>query len=308
MCRKSGDYRYGNCSARVRDTLHSGSRFFFHERVDATFHKITRNSYGFKSTESEKVPALSNFWSEVAALLAAGSIVALFALPIILIAWLAWRRQQQTLLPPWRPWRAPWGVFEVFMAVFTIQYVIPIIIVSIFTTSGAFKGPSGKMLPPEEASAAVAGMPAAVSVHDQAEIAHILRILWIGILSLPLQLSLLIAVSRFYYPAWWRTLQPSLASRIVLAVLAWLVLAPFVLIVNGAVNVVFTMLEWHIKSHQLTKLAGRPRSIPRFWRFRRVSRRRRSRRRSSAASSCAGSSADVSRSPRRTCRPISDRG
>src|SRR6476619_2644175 len=56
----------------------------------------------------------------------AGAIVAAAALPVGLVAWMLARRRAQPLLLPWKPWRVPWGGFELIFAFVTLAFVVPL--------------------------------------------------------------------------------------------------------------------------------------------------------------------------------------
>jgi membrane protease YdiL (CAAX protease family) len=49
--------------------------------------------------------------------------------PVGLVAWRIARRHGEPLLPPGKPWRVPWGGFEVFFAFLVVHGVVPIVLV-----------------------------------------------------------------------------------------------------------------------------------------------------------------------------------
>jgi membrane protease YdiL (CAAX protease family) len=73
------------------------------------------------------VPA--DFWTDAARMVTAGAIVAAVAVPVGLVAWRIARRLGEPLLPPWKPWRVPWGGFEVFFAFLVVHGIVPIVLV-----------------------------------------------------------------------------------------------------------------------------------------------------------------------------------
>lgn len=70
----------------------------------------------------------AEFWSDATRMLTAGAIVAAVALPVGLVAWSIARRRAETLLPIPKPWRVPWGGFEVVLA-FLLLTTIPVVLV-----------------------------------------------------------------------------------------------------------------------------------------------------------------------------------
>lgn len=62
-------------------------------------------------------------------MLTAGAIVAAVVVPVGVAAWLLARRRAKSLMPPWKPWRVPWGGFEVFFAFLVLQGVVPLLLV-----------------------------------------------------------------------------------------------------------------------------------------------------------------------------------
>jgi membrane protease YdiL (CAAX protease family) len=210
------------------------------------------------------VPA--EFWTETARMATSGAIVAAVAVPVGLVAWVFARRRREPLLPRWKPWRVPWGGFEVVAAFVVVMVFIPSMTRLGLSASGfyqwvygpEFPGPPTAPPPSMEASAAVAGVPAAAVAHDELETAAELRELWSRTLALPVQLGLLALACRSLYPAWKPPPAPGLGSRVALAIGAWAVLTPVVLAVNAGVNALFTLFDVTPDAHPLTKLAGRP--------------------------------------------------
>jgi membrane protease YdiL (CAAX protease family) len=201
---------------------------------------------------------IRELWSEIAQLLVAGAIVASIALPIGFVAFVLAKRSARPFLPNWKPWRCPWGCFEVVATFLVISIFIPYMILFMLSLPAELSsnGEHASKFPPFEAIASIAGIPAAVATQEQAETAATIRGLWAGVIALPLQLSILLGVSRILYPSWRFATRRRLASQIALAVLAWFALTPLVHVLNMTVNILFTVLDWPRDSHQLTKLAG----------------------------------------------------
>jgi membrane protease YdiL (CAAX protease family) len=84
--------------------------------------------------------------------------------------------------------------------------------------------------------------------------------LWASLLSLPLVLGMLWGAGRTLYPTWKPALggTGSAAGKVRLAVLAWLALAPTVLVFNATVNAVSQQFDVTPDTHALTRLGGRP--------------------------------------------------
>jgi membrane protease YdiL (CAAX protease family) len=205
------------------------------------------------------VPA--DFWTATAAMLAAGAAVAAVAVPAGLIAWVVARRP---LPPRWKPWRVPWGGFEVAGAFLVLTAVVPPLVELGLAEAGFYPRVYGPDFPtprptgpPPGAEMAVAGAPAVAAAQDAREVAAVVRRLWAGVVALPVQLGLLVLARRALYPAWRPPDPPGLAPRVAVAVAAWAVLTPVVLAVNSAVNWVFTQFEAVPDEHQLTRLGGR---------------------------------------------------
>jgi membrane protease YdiL (CAAX protease family) len=194
-----------------------------------------------------------DFWSGLQGMLAAAGMVLASVLPLAAVAAWGVRRGGGRLLPPWRPWGGPWGGFEVLLAVLVIYILIPTTVASALQACGFPSGPLADSLPQV---AAVAGGPGAVEVVRQAELDRIIFGLRMGVLALPVQVCLVVAVSRVFYPSWWLSTRPSLAARIGTALLAWLVLTPLVLFLNSVVSIAFTLMHWPMEPHPLAGLSG----------------------------------------------------
>lgn len=198
-------------------------------------------------------------WNEIAQMLVSVVIVAAFALPVGLVAWSIKTRTETRVVPERPPWQGPWGFFEVIVLFFVVTAFIPAIISLGFarpaespeSSKAAHLGSSA------EAAAAVTGMPLVIAT-QQREIANIIRTLWVGVLSLPLQLSVLILLGRLLDPKWRFVSRDSIASQLVLAIVAWAALTAIVHLLNLVVNTLFTLLEWPRNGHPLEKLSDQP--------------------------------------------------
>jgi membrane protease YdiL (CAAX protease family) len=172
------------------------------------------------------------FWTETGRMAIAGGIVAAVVGPLALIAGAVIRRRKVPLFPARKPWRVPWGGFEL-----TFAFVFVAIIPELFRAAGV-------------------------------------QSLVAGLIAFPIQLSSLIVASRLLYPAWSPFRDPPIASAnqdqqphppefglifchiLTLGVLAWLLLTPFVHLINGSVTIAFTLLDLPVESHPLTQLAA----------------------------------------------------
>jgi membrane protease YdiL (CAAX protease family) len=206
-------------------------------------------------------------WNEFVRMSGCALAVAGVAVPAGLLAWAVARRTGDWLLPRPRGWRVPWGGFEVFAALAVVSQVVPLLVGSALSGSGVIElayAPERLTLPAESesASAAAAGTAAASVAHDRAaKAAATVRMVWVGLTSLPLQLGLLLAVRATLFPSWRPPIRrPGLAGSVALAVIAWAVLLLVVLGVHFGVILAFDALGWPIEEHPLTQLtAERPR-------------------------------------------------
>jgi hypothetical protein len=186
----------------------------------------------------------AEFWTEAAQMATAGLLVAMVAVPVGLLA-RALRPQGEPLLPRWKPWRVPWNGIEVLVAFFVVARFLPTLLFLTLDRAGYYHAIYGADFPPIDA---------------KDEEANTLRLLWASAFALPPQLLLLWAAIRARYPNWAPALigRGSFAGKVWLAVVAWLVLAPVVLIFNGAVNEVSKAFGTPPEAHPLTKLVNRP--------------------------------------------------
>jgi hypothetical protein len=179
-----------------------------------------------------------------------GLLVALGAVPVGLVARAA-RPRGEPLLPRWKPWRVPWSGFEVIVAFFVVSFVLPVVALELLTQSGFYQAVYGADFP----------MPKVQDVPpERLKEAATLRQLWAGVFALPVALGLLWGAARALYPA--RTFSlvgsGSTAAKVWLAVVAWIALAPTVLIFHALVNEIAQQLDVTPDTHSLAKLGGRP--------------------------------------------------
>ena len=157
------------------------------------------------------------------------AIVAGAALPVGVAAWVVARGRR--LLPACKPWRVPWTGFEVFAAFAVVSLLIPMLLSKL------------GLVP-----------------------------LAVGVAAVPIQLAVLAILARVLYPKWnpFRDAQPepdlddwayspakraatNVAGLVAVAVLAWIVLTPVVLLFHMGVVQVFTAFDWPTDEHPLTK-------------------------------------------------------
>ena len=162
-------------------------------------------------------------WSEAALMLTSGLLVAAVAVPVGMLA-RALRPRGEPLLPRWKPWDVPWGGFEVTFAFLVGSFVLPPAVSALLASSEFFQQVYGPDFP----------APRAPDVSDERlKEAATLRMLWASLFALPPLLGGLWAASRVLYPT-----RPSLvgrgsfAGKASLAVVAWLALAPAVLLLQ----------------------------------------------------------------------------
>jgi membrane protease YdiL (CAAX protease family) len=191
-----------------------------------------------------------------------GLAVAAVALPVGLVGYLVSQKRGEQLCPRWRPWRVPWGGFEVLCAyVFLFEVIRPLTLLAL-AQAGFFQQVYGERFPPlatsppprlEEAAAA-AGAPAAVASQDLRVVADGIRGLWAYLAAFPIQAAVIIAGYRALYG---RGRQPraegGIASRVVLVVVGWVVIAPVTLLVHAAVLSAFAGLGWSPDDHPLAR-------------------------------------------------------
>jgi membrane protease YdiL (CAAX protease family) len=194
-------------------------------------------------------PVPPEFWPETVRMVSSGLLVALVAVPVGLLA-RALRPAGEPLLPRWKPWRVPWGGFEVLAAFLIVTLALGTITVYVLDSAGFYRAVYGDTFP---------ALRSENVDPEHVKEAGVLRALWAGVLVLPLQLALFGALARLY-PVWEPEFigRGSLAGKVWLAVLAWLVLAPAVLVFNSVVNVLAQQCGVAPEHHPLEMLVGRP--------------------------------------------------
>lgn len=178
----------------------------------------------------------------------AGGLVAAAAVPVGLVAG-ALRPRGEPLLTRWRPLPVPWGGFEVTVAFLVVMFVAPVVSQRLLEANGFFQIVYGNEFPNV----------GAVDLDPERQFeAATLRGLWSNLLSLPIVLGAL-ALARFTLYARWRPrTHGSTAGRFALAVAAWLLITPAVLVLNAVVNAVAVSVGVPPETHSLAKLGGRP--------------------------------------------------
>ncbi len=191
----------------------------------------------------------AEFWIETQKMTTAGLLLVALAVPVALAA-CALRPKGEPLLPPWKPWQVPWGGAEVTFAFVGVMWVAPMLVYTTLSACHFFTALYGPNFPPLEPHAA----------SEAGREANILRTLWANVLSVPLSVVLLVMLSRAMYPRWKPALMGhgSLAAKVTLAVVAWLVVTPLVLLFHTAVNELFKQFGVVPDQHALTRLGHRP--------------------------------------------------
>lgn len=195
---------------------------------------------------TERNPAID--LSEIARMATSGALVAALALLLGLIAF-GLRPRGEPLLPRWKPFPVPWGGFEVTVAFLVVSFVVPIVALQLLEDTGFYQAVYGAGFPRVRDTG--------TSAEQRAE-ASTVRMLWASLLSLPVQIGgvALLRVAR--YPRWRPAARGSTAGKVALAVLAWGLLTPVVLLLNAVVNAVALQLDVLPDTHSLAKIGGRP--------------------------------------------------
>lgn len=178
-----------------------------------------------------------------------GLLVAAAAVPVALVA-RALRPKGEPLLPPWRPWRVPWGGFEVLGAYMVFRFA-PVVVFLVLNATGFYPAVYGADFPPFD--------PKEADSEAQQE-ANTVRLLWAGLFALPIYVGSLWLLARALYPKWRPGLagRGSVAGKAALAVAAWLAVTPAVLLMHAAVSEAFKHVGVTPDQHALTRLGGRP--------------------------------------------------
>lgn len=192
----------------------------------------------------------AEFWTEAARMTTSGLLVVTGVLPVAFVA-RALRPKDEPFLPRWKPWRVPWSGFEVAIAFIVLTVAVPTMVNVILNKGGFFEAVYDASLPSPEAK----DVPA-----EQLKEAATVRMLWTSLFALPISLSLLWLGARMLYPKWKLTFagNGSLGGKIWLAILAWLVLTPTILVLNQVVNEISLWYNMAPEHHSLTTLGNRP--------------------------------------------------
>lgn len=186
--------------------------------------------------------------SEVTRMVVSGALVAAVAVPAGFAA-LALRPRDEPLLPRWKPVRVPWGGFEVTVAFLVVSMVVPIVLLQLLENNGFYQIVYGDEFPRAKADGLT---------EEQKNEASTIRVLWASLLSLPFVLGGLALLKAALYPRWHPRANGSVTGKVALAVFAWCLLAPAVLLLNAVVNVIALELGVPPETHSLAKLGGRP--------------------------------------------------
>lgn len=187
-------------------------------------------------------------WSDAALMLTSGLLVAAVAVPVGLLA-RALRPRGERLLPAWKPWPVPWGGFEVTVAFLFGSAVLPAVMSELLTASGFFQHVYGSDFPAPRAPDVAP---------ERLKEAATLRAMWGGLFALPLTLAAL------YCAFGLRPRKPSfvgsgsVAGKVALAVGAWFLLAPAVLVFHAAVNAIALQFGVEPEQHPFTTFGSRP--------------------------------------------------
>ncbi|AMV27149.1 CAAX amino terminal protease self- immunity [Gemmata sp. SH-PL17] len=185
---------------------------------------------------------------EVVRMATSGAFVAAAVVPVGLIA-LALRPKGEALLPRWRAFPVPWSGFEVTAAFFVFWLVLPVVILQVLNESGFYQLVYGDDFPQADAKDLDPDFKAETTT---------LRMLWVGVLGLPLQIAILVLTRYSLYPKWHPRTNGSVAGQVALAAVAWCAITPVVLVLNWAVNTIAQNLGFPPEQHSLAKLGGRP--------------------------------------------------
>jgi membrane protease YdiL (CAAX protease family) len=177
------------------------------------------------------VPA--EFATEAARMATAGAIVAILALPVVLVAWYLSSRGGQSLFPPVKLWRVPWGGFEV-----TFAFVIVALVPELLRRFGT-----------ESLLAGVLALP--IQLVFLAATCRLVYPMW-----RPLRSENLGTPIEGSWMSHARSAVAAFARMFALSALAWVVLAPLVLTIHGLVTIAFHVLNLPSDEHPLTKLGG----------------------------------------------------
>ncbi|HEY3787932.1 MAG TPA: CPBP family glutamic-type intramembrane protease [Urbifossiella sp.] len=214
----------------------------------------------------------ADLWNEAMRMAGCGVAVGMAAAPFGLAGWLMSRRLREPVLPSPSKVRVPWTGFEVVVAFLMLNMVVPGITSAALAQSPFFQwiyGPefpvATEAAPSFEAEAAAAGTPVSVAAHETKEERIAVRTLWTGLIALPFQVGLLILIGRISFPAWRLPAKLRTApTSITIAILAWAVLTPIVLLIHSVVNLLFAYLNIMPESHPLSKLSASQSHLDQF--------------------------------------------
>jgi membrane protease YdiL (CAAX protease family) len=192
-------------------------------------------AFDFVQDSSHVPPEL---WTSAAKMAGCGLAVAGCAVPAGLAALFVARRRGQPLLPRPLRWPVPWTGLELVL-LFPFAAIAPLALIDPLLTASGFYS-------------------AVYGAEARAEAWSPMRSLWSAVFFLPLFLMLVVLLRRSLYPDW-KNAEPhrpvTIASRIAVAVVAWLLLHPIVAVIHFGVAICFAALDWPTVRHPLEEIA-----------------------------------------------------
>ena len=189
----------------------------------------------------------ADYWTEAGRMMSSGLLVAAIAIPLGLIARGLRPKQEkgEPFLPRYAPWRVPWSGYDV-LAAFLLWRLMPMALFFMLDKAGFYTAVYGPDFPALNA--------------NEVDEANTIRVLWAYLFAMPLTVGLLWLGARLLYPQWRPTLagRREIAGRVWLALVAWCVITPLVLVFNSGVNELFNHFDVEPAKHPLAKLGHRP--------------------------------------------------
>ncbi|HXD88133.1 MAG TPA: CPBP family intramembrane glutamic endopeptidase [Urbifossiella sp.] len=180
------------------------------------------------------------FWTDATRMVKCGGWIAAGAVPVGIAALALARRAGAPLVPPPRKRPVPWGGFELLF-VFLFAVVAPMELVNrLLLELGFYRAVYGPDAPPEAWQA--------------------MQSLWAAVFFTPLYIVSLALIGRALYGNPQAQKHSSIAARVALGVVAWIVLHPVVAIIHGITTAIFVGFDWVLDEHPLAKSFhdGRP--------------------------------------------------
>jgi membrane protease YdiL (CAAX protease family) len=185
--------------------------------------------------------------TDAARMATCGLIVAAVVVPVGSVAWFISKRHHQHIFPPIRKARVPWNGFEVLFGFVLLNMLMPVIVQTAVVHFSLLESIYGAEFSQEPIVAAEG------SASDQRPL---LRSLWTGLLTLPLQISLLLILRKTLYASW-QSLRGSwdVSGRFVAAVMVWLIWTPVVQAVHLATSLAFAWCDIAPDEHPLSLIS-----------------------------------------------------